>query len=458
MQADLRGVVATLLLAACASGDGDNPRASFDDPPLQELPIPSGSRTIPEPETALDLDPVDGIVSVSLVADEMTFERAGIAIDGYAFNGQVPGPTIRAKVGDVLEVEVTNDLDEDTSVHWHGLEVPWEQDGIAWMMDPIAPGETRLYTFPLTRAGTFWYHPHMDVAHQVDWGLYGALIVRDPNEPATDVDRVFVLDDWSEPHENDGDEHHADTTEGVWTVNGVVGGEIVLDAGTTTRARFLNVSNHGYVDLDVGGRVIAGDQGLVDALGNEAILGPGDRIEVEWLAGTGSWDVTDHPYTLVGATSDWTDDQTLFHVAVEGTAATGPPIDWPFADDVPTPDPLETDVLYVLQGDGDSMLINGEVYPDVTIQEIPLDAPSIVEVRNLSATEHPFHLHGMRFEVLSLDGVPPVIRTFEDTVNVPIRSVARVRVEPTHAGDWMAHCHILDHEHLGMMTVLRVDP
>jgi len=448
---------ASALLGACAPDDG-GPPAFFDEPPLQDLPIPVATRAIPEPATAPDLDPSDGIVSVSLVADEMTFERAGITIDGYAFNGQVPGPTIRAQIGDVLEVEVTNDLDEDTTVHWHGLEVPWEQDGIAWMSDPIAPGETRLYTFELTRAGTFWYHPHMDVAHQVDWGLYGALIVTDPSEPTTDVDRVFVLDDWSEPHaqEDTKDEHHADTTEGVWTVNGVVGGEIVLDAGSTTRARILNVSNHGYVDLELGGRVIANDQGLVSALGDEAILGPGDRIEVEWDAGAAAWDVIDHPYTLAGATTGWMADQTLFHVAVEGAASAVSPVDWPFAKDLPTEDPLETDVLYVLQGDGDSFLINGEVYPDVTIQEIPLAAPSIVEVRNLSATEHTFHLHGMRFELLSLDGVAPVSRTFEDTVNIPIRSVARLRVEPTHAGDWMAHCHILDHEDVGMMTVLRV--
>ena len=452
-------VVATILLGACAPEPAaDKP---WPVPPLSELPVPSGSVSIPEPETAPDLDPADGIVAVSLVADEMSFERAGIAIDGYAFNGQVPGPTIRAKVGDVLEVEVTNDLDQDTTVHWHGLEVPWEQDGITWMSDPIAPGETRLYTFPLTHAGTFWYHPHMDVAHQVDWGLYGALVVTDPSEPTTDVDRVFVLDDWCAPHaeEEAKDEHHADTTEGVWTVNGVAGGQVVLEAGTTTRARFLNVSNHGYVDLDLGGRVIANDQGLADALGDEAILGPGDRIEVEWDAGTTAWDVIDHPYTLAGATTGWMADQTLFHVAVEGTASTAAPVDWPFADDVPTADPRETDVLYVLQGDGDSMLINGEVYPDVTIQEIPLGAPSIVEVRNLSATEHTFHLHGMRFEILSIDGVPPTKATFEDTVNLPIRSVARLQVVPPNAGDWMAHCHILDHEDVGMMTVLRVtDP
>jgi FtsP/CotA-like multicopper oxidase with cupredoxin domain len=415
---------------------------------------------IPEPETAPDLDPDDGVVAVSLTADEATFERAGIAIDGYAFDGQVPGPTIRATLGDALEVEVTNELDDDTTIHWHGIEVPWEQDGVTWMSDPIAPGETRLYSFTLQRAGTFWYHPHMDVARQVDWGLYGALIVTDPNEPATDIDRVFVLDDWEEPDMEDdhADEHHADITEGVWTVNGVAGGEIVLEAGTTARARFLNVSNHGYVDLDAGGRVIARDQGLGDALGDEAILGPGDRIEVEWLVGATAWDVIDKPYTIVGP-SFWMEDQVLFGVAVQGTTSSVPTVDWPFPAEDPSPDPLQTDVLYVLQGEGDDMLINGEVYPDVTIQEIPVGVPSRVEVRNLSATEHTFHLHGMRFEVLSIDGEPPESRTFEDTVNVPIRSTVRLRVEPTHAGDWMAHCHILDHEHVGMMTVLRVtDP
>jgi FtsP/CotA-like multicopper oxidase with cupredoxin domain len=181
-------------------------------------------------------------------------------------------------------------------------------------------------------------------------------------------------------------------------------------------------------------------------------------MEVEWRVGDGAWEVTDTPYSVVGPI-EWMDDDVLFEVRVAGTAASPSEIDWPFPEGAPSADPLDTDVLYVLQGDGESMLINGEAYPDVTIQEIPIGTPSVVEVRNLSATEHTFHLHGMRFEILSIDGVPPTARTFEDTVNLPIRSVARLRVEPPHAGDWMAHCHILDHEHLGMMTVLRVtDP
>jgi FtsP/CotA-like multicopper oxidase with cupredoxin domain len=163
-----RGLVAaTILLGACA------PEAAADKPwpvpPLSELPIPSGSVPIPEPETAPDLDPADGIVAVSLVADEMTFERAGIVIDGCAFNGQVPDQR-SARRSATCSRSRSPTISTRTRPHWHGPEVPWDQDGITWMSDPIAPGETRLYTFPLTHAGTFWYHPHMDVAHQVDPG------------------------------------------------------------------------------------------------------------------------------------------------------------------------------------------------------------------------------------------------------------------------------------------------
>jgi FtsP/CotA-like multicopper oxidase with cupredoxin domain len=439
-----------LVAIACSEDPGDKP---WVVPPLSGLP-PLSEALIPEPATAPDLDPTEGVMSVALVADEAVLQRAGMTIEGFAFDGQVPGPTIRATLGDLLEVEVTNALDAETTVHWHGLEVPWSQDGVSWMSDPIAPGESRTYAFRLQRAGTFWYHPHMDVGHQVDWGLYGALVVDDPNEPATDVDRVFVLDDWSETHgEEEG--HHADTSEGIWTVNGIAGGRIELDAGSTARARFINVSNHGYVDLDAGGRAIAHDQGLVDAPDDATLLGPGDRVEVEWIVGSTPWDVTDAPHTLVGPSS-WQHDEVLFEVEVEGTASTIPILDWPFAATGPSADPGHTDVLYVLQGDGENMLINGEVYPDVTIQEIAVGAPSIVEVRNLSATEHTFHLHGMRFEVLSIDDEASTVRTFEDTINVPIRSRARLLVVPNEPGDWMVHCHILDHEHLGMMTVLRV--
>ena len=106
--------------------------------------------------------------------------------------------------------------------------------------------------------------------------------------------------------------------------------------------------------------------------------------------------------------------------------------------------------------EGGEWLMNGETFPNVTVEEVALNSEVIIEVRNLSPSEHPFHLHGHGFEVLSIDGVAPAYRTFEDTVNVGIRQRLRLKLTANNPGFWMTHCHILPHAGHGMMTVLRV--
>ena len=101
-------------------------------------------------------------------------------------------------------------------------------------------------------------------------------------------------------------------------------------------------------------------------------------------------------------------------------------------------------------------LINGETFPDVTVHELAYDSEAVIEVRNLSPSEHPFHLHGLHFEVLSVNGRPSPWRTIEDTFNLRIRDRVRLKVQADNPGDWMTHCHILPHADDGMMTVLRV--
>ncbi len=125
----------------------------------------------------------------------------------------------------------------------------------------------------------------------------------------------------------------------------------------------------------------------------------------------------------------------------------------------PTPDPTHTDVLYTLTGSDHEgvWLINGQTFSQMTPTTVPLESTRVIEVRNLSRTEHPFHLHGHGFEVLSTDGVPPPHYTFEDTINVKIRQRVRLLLRADNPGDWMAHCHILPHAGSGMMTVLRVE-
>jgi len=116
-------------------------------------------------------------------------------VPGYGFNGQVPGPTIEADVGDTLVADLANALPEPTSIHWHGLRVLAEMDGTPLVQQPIQPGQTFRYRFVPPDAGTFWSHPHVNETVQLEKGRYGALVVRGQDEPLLDGERVLVLDD-----------------------------------------------------------------------------------------------------------------------------------------------------------------------------------------------------------------------------------------------------------------------
>ena len=135
------------------------------------------------------------------------------------------------------------------------------------------------------------------------------------------------------------------------------------------------------------------------------------------------------------------------------------PVDWGFDGAAPTQDPGRTDIRLVLQGDAteDAWMMNGETFPDVSVPAVARDEELILEVRNISPTEHPFHVHGHEFEVLSVNGAPPPARQVEDTINIRIRETVRLRMVPDNPGFWMTHSHILPHAEGGMMTVLQVD-
>ena len=288
-------------------------------------------------------------------------------------------------------------------------------------------------------------------------------------EPLADAELVLIFDDWGEYEDPDEDEErHGDGGSGghgteppdPWVVTGLVEPSAALDSGSTVRLRLLNASNTAYLDLRWPGlRQIASDQGLLPQLAEPAsiVLAPGDRAEAEVLLGAEAIPVETAPYSLAGGTTPG-DDKVLLTLDPVGGAAAPAGLDWSWPGGEVSPDPAWTDLIYVFAGDPltGEWLINGETYPDVTVQELPLGSEAIITVRNLSPTEHPFHLHGHSFEVLSEGGVPPARRTVEDTINVRIREDLRLRLIADNPGDWMTHCHILPHAHGGMMTVLRV--
>ena len=138
---------------------------------------------------------------------------ANLTGDGYpdtavwAYEGIVPGPELRVRQGQPVRITVVNKLDEDTTVHWHGIRLPNAMDGVPGLTQkPIRPGESFVYEFTPPDAGTFWYHPHVDSAAQVGFGLYGPLIVTDPDEPAglgDELVRCHTEDTLDQPGEAD---------------------------------------------------------------------------------------------------------------------------------------------------------------------------------------------------------------------------------------------------------------
>ncbi len=152
----------------------------------------------PDAVSASELKPAPGgaTIEVQLEAKETDWEISpGHVVRGFAFNGQVPGPTIEGKVGDLLVVRLTNRLTQPTTIHWHGLRVPANMDGTEMTQRPVEPGQTFEYRFTLPDAGTFWYHPHMHETEQMERGMYGALVVRAPAEPELDGERILIFDD-----------------------------------------------------------------------------------------------------------------------------------------------------------------------------------------------------------------------------------------------------------------------
>ena len=415
------------------------------------------------------------VVAVDLDAREMEWEFVpGRKTRAWGYNGQVPGPVIEANVGDVLEVRLTNSLAEPTTIHWHGLRLPAPMDGTENVQHPIPPGETFTYRFLLRDAGTFWYHPHSNETEQLERGLYGALVVRGPDEPVLDAERVLVLDDvaldkrgqikplggWIENH----DGRQGSTA----LVNGRATPELTMAAGQVERWRIVNAASARYVRLSLGGRpftLLGTDGGLVTVptTMTEVLLAPADRVELavgpfaegEVLA------VEALPY----------DRKTVARAKTVqfATLRVGParPSQAVIPERLRDIEPLVTGTasptrevhlgFKLSARRGVNFTINQELHH--RDQPVRVGELQVWDVVNDTMMDHPFHLHGFFFQVLDVNGEPPAFLSWEDTVNIPPKARVRIAWLPDdRPGEWMYHCHILEHHAGGMMAHFEVVP
>ena len=244
---------------------------------------------------------------------------------------------------------------------------------------------------------------------------------------------VWVFDTWGEPQGADAHEHGPDPTARTWTVNSLE--QPRFDAEQRAhRVRALNASNAGYLLLEDVTWFSMGHGISGSAQTGDLLLAPGERADLLWDRET-SRELNLLPYTAAGGIA-FGDPMRVLDSTPAGVS---PPLSFPEA--LPSPDPGYSDIVWVFEGDGDQLawMINGETFPEITIPEVAFGSEPIVELRNLSAAEHPFHVHGIHFEVLSIDGVPPAHFTLADTVNLKIRQVVRLRLIADNPGDWMTH-------------------
>jgi FtsP/CotA-like multicopper oxidase with cupredoxin domain len=412
----------------------------------------------------IETKPGGRTINVSLEARETEWEFApGRTIRGYGFNGEVPGPTIEAEVGDTLDIKLTNQLPEPTTIHWHGLRLPAEMDGTEMVQPPVEPGESFEYRFVVPDAATFWYHSHVNETEQLERGLYGSLIVRAPNEPTVDREHVLIFDDLKLDADGDvapfGDEHehHAGREGEVRLVNGRREPELGIAAGQIERWRIVNASNTRYVRLSIGRRpfsILGTDGGLIPAPhdATEVLVTPGDRFDlaVGPFAEGELLEIEALPYDRGKGESPPERFSTL---RVGGAA--------PSQAVIPTTlrqiEPLVHDGVATTRAIDMKGLMHGG--PHQRDEPVRVGELQVWDLFNETGQDHPFHLHGFFFQVVDENGEPPAFLSWEDTVNVPRKGRVRIAWLPDdRAGEWMYHCHILEHHAMGMMAHFEVVP
>lgn len=467
---------ASLALVAC----GASPSTAPTEAPFIPRPGPDPWSDALRLAPAVDLDPDPRVVEVNLEARMGEWEISpGRRVRAMTYNGTVPGPLIEARVGDTLVVHFTNRLDEPTTIHWHGLRVPANMDGAPHSQPPIAPGETFEYRFTVPDAGTFWYHPHVHEGVQMERGLYGAIVVRGANEPRADVEGVLVLDDLLLGADGQiaptGDlvEQHNGREGELSLVNGHGAAELPIRAGQRQRWRIVNAGSARFYRLSLPGHrftVVGTDGGLVPTprTVDELFLVPGDRLDV-LIDGTGGpgevATLRNLPYDRGhGAGLTEAIDVLRVRYTTDATVTVlGPPPMGPRIERIDTSTATPREVRFSERIDRDAervvFMINGRSFPDVPDLMTRVGATEVWDLVNESEMEHPFHLHGFFFQVVSRDGVAEAEATWEDMIQ--LRGHERVRIAfrvDDRPGHWMYHCHILEHVDNGMMAALHVMP
>ena len=449
-------------------------------------------------------------VSRTLRAAPVTLDLGGRQARTWAYDAAVPAPPIRVTAGDELRVRLINALPAPTTVHWHGLALRNDMDGVPDLtMPPVRPSGTFDYAFTVAHPGTYWFHPHVGV--QLDTGLYAPLIVDDPAEPGGyDEEAVLVLDDWTDGwaaspqaildatlRDGMGSMAGMGDMPSTGSMSGMGGsgtggvspghplgsdtGDVVYPAhlingrppsdpstirsrpGRRIRLRLINAGADTAYRFAIGGHrmtVTHADGFPVHPVSVDTLLiGMGERYDLLITAGDGAFPLVAAPEGKDGSAALAILRTGTGVAPADGTRPvelTGELLDYTVlraATDVQlgsvTPDRTLKMALTMADG-GRRWLVNGRAYADHEPLQVSAGERVRLVLSNQSMMFHPMHVHGHTFALARPDGAGPR----KDTVNVlPMQDVT-IDLQADNPGQWLTHCHNAYHGELGMMTTL----
>ncbi|OKH18574.1 multicopper oxidase family protein [[Limnothrix rosea] IAM M-220] len=436
----------------------------------------------------------DGLLEIDLTAQYADLVLAEQAMSQMmTYNGQLPAPRLEVKPGDRLIIHFTNNLNQGTNLHFHGLHLSPAQDNVFLH---IKPGETYTYELdihPNQRGGTYWYHPHVhgSVAEQLFRGLAGIIVVRGELDNIPEIaaaqEEFFLLQDFALPNENSSHMNLMAGREGsLRLVNGNYHPTIEVTENLL-RLRLVNASPSRFYNLQIKGQTliqIATDGGALaqpKAI-DQLLLTPGQRAEL--LIPTVN--LPDIPIHLLNLPYQRTQMGMMGHQATQVVEAIADfkraaknystvTLPEAFQPIKPLPEPEQTRQFRLnhgmarghrggnghrggqMPGQGMAFLINGESYSGAVDTEVTLDTVEDWEIINTGTMDHPFHVHTNKFQIISRNGIPEAAIAWHDTVLVKVGETVKIRMAFQHfTGETVYHCHILDHEDLGMMGKLKI--
>lgn len=420
------------------------------------------------------LKPKNGIYTITAQEGTTKFFD-GVKSNTYGYNGSFLGPVIRIDKGESVKFKTINKLSEETTFHWHGLELPGEVDGGPHRS--IQPGKSNTFKFTVNQeAATLWFHPHPGgkTAEQVYKGLAGLIYVEDdqskklnlPNEygvndfPLVFQDRQFddkKLLDYEQVLNEDG------TIGDTLLINGTVNPKLTVGK-EKVRLRLLNGSNaRNYTfKLNTGDsfQQIATDGGLLDqpiSL-HDLTLSPGERAEiiVDFSKAETSKDIA-----LINE-----EETILLPFEIDGKHRDSREVPQKLNDFSVTDEEKNLPVSKHLElfGMGMMVSINGKQFDMNRIDFTQKQGKTeIWEIYNkpdaMGGMIHPFHIHGTQFKIVSINGKEPSVNKqgWKDTVSINPGETVKLAVKFNYKGIYMFHCHVLEHEDNGMMGQVKVE-